>query len=212
MSHNKITIENQKPDNTGNIPVNLSGFADIITPSENNILKFDGTKWTNSNTNSNTGVFSNVSVTQRNTSTHSSSGSYSIGHYVMLRRSTSAVHKIQTTGFNLNAATTTNTLKDNTNWLESVDIPNSGNYLCICTLSIENGDMKARWESNDGGFSNYVHVYSNNNSKSGSILLGILNTTSSNNVRVVIKDHNSASYLIDDIHHHALSIHIIKLN
>jgi len=210
MSHNKLSIDNQEVSNVGNIPINLSSYISETTPSNNQVIKFDGVNWINSDSPAGTGFKAKASVFLNETAIFGGSGSYSIGNYLMIQKAGSRTNKIEDVDVTLNPATATNTIKSNSNWLESIDIP-AGTFLCICTLAIENGDMKARWESDSGGFSHYVHVYANNNTLSSSLIVGVLNTTVANTVRIVVKDQSTASGLIDDGDHRALSVHILKL-
>ena len=213
MSHNNITVDNLAPSSTGDVPVNLSSYITETSPSTNQVIKFDGASWVNAADPAGTGFKAKASVYINETATFAGSGSYSIGNYLMIQKAGSRTNKIEDTDITLNPATATNTIKSNSNWLESIDIP-AGTFLCICTLVIEgnSADMKARWESDAGGFSNYVHVYGNNNTRSGSLIVGVLTTATTNTVRIVVKDQSTASTLVDNGPHRALSVHVIKLS
>jgi len=212
MSHNKITVDNQSASATNDIPVNLSSYITESSPVNNEIIAFNGTSWINAVNPAGTGFKAKASVFINETATFAGSGSYSIGNYLMIQKAGSRTNKIEDTDITINPATATNTIKSNSNWLESIDIP-AGTFLCICTLAIEgnSADMKARWEYNGGGFSHYVHVFGNNNTKSGSLIIGVLTVTSSDTIRIVVKDQSTASGLIDDGDHRALSVHVVKL-
>ena len=198
MSHNKITVDNNNPSSAGDIPVNLSSYINETSPANNQVIKYDGASWINSSSPSGVGMDASVSLILTNTANFDGSGSYSVGDYLMIMKSSSRTHRFYNTGYDLDPATSANTIKSNSNWLESISVPGAGTYLFICTLSIEGGDMKARWESNAGGFSNYVHVDSSNNSSSGAVLLGILTTTGADTARVVVQSQNSASGLTNE--------------
>lgn len=212
MSHNKITVDNLSPDNAGDVPVNLSSYITESSPSTNQVVKYDGAAWINAADPAGTGFKAKASVFINETASFAGSGSYTIGNYLMIQKAGGRTYKIIDTDVTLNDATSTNTIKNNSNWLESIDIP-AGTFLCICTLAIEGGsaDMKARWESDAGGFSHYVHVYGNNNTRSGSLIVGVLTTATTNTIRIVVKDQSTASTLIDSGPHAALSVHVIKL-
>lgn len=185
MSHNKITVDNNSPSSSGDIPVNLSSYIEETSPDVGELIKYDGAYWINSVTPSKIDMNAGMGLILRNGVSFAGSGNYTVGDYLMIARTGSRIYSFLESGYALNPATATNTIRSNSNWLESVAIPSAGTYLCICTLSISTGDMQARWESNSGGFSNYVHVFHNNNTASGSILLGILTTTGTDTVRVV---------------------------
>lgn len=211
MSHNKITVDNNAPNSAGEIPVNLSSYINETSPSSDEVIKYDGAAWVNSVSPSGVGMTAGAGLILQNSASFDGSNSYSVGDYLMIMKTTSRTYRFLKTGYAFNNATSTNTIKSNTNWLESITIPSAGTYLCICTLSIENGDMQARWESNAGGFSNYVHVDSSNNSLSGAVLLGILTTTGSDVVRIVVQGQTTASGLTNADDHKGLSIHVIEL-
>lgn len=212
MSHNKISIDNNSPDSTGEIPLNLSSFINETSPTNDQVIKYDGANWINAASPSDTGFTSGVGLILQNSASFNGSSNYTVGDYLMIMKTNSRTYRFEKPGYVLNSATATNTIKSNSNWLESITVPDAGTYLCICTLSIEGGDMQARWESNAGGFSNYVHVYSSNNKLSGSILLGIVTTTGSDVVRIVVKGQTSASGLTNSTDHRALSVHVIELS
>jgi hypothetical protein len=209
MSHNITTVDNQNPDNTSNIPVNLSSYINETSVSNNQVIRYDGSNWVNGS-NPSPDINAGVGVWFKNTASVSSSGSYSVNDYLMILKSSSYVHTYLASGYSLKNATSTNTIKSNSNWLEAVNISSAGKYLCICTLAIRSGDMKARWESNAGGFSSYVHVTVSNNDR-GAVILGIVETTGADVIRVVVKEMNTTSSLISN-DHRGLSIHILKLN
>jgi hypothetical protein len=212
MSHNKITVDNNSPSSAGDIPVNLSSYINETSPANNQVIKYDGANWINSPSPSGVGMDSGVGLILQNSAGFNGSGTYSVGDYLMIMKVGSRTYRFEKPGYVLDSATATNTIKSNNNWMESITVPGAGTYLFICTLSIEGGDMRARWESNAGGFSNYVHVDSTNNSSSGAVLLGILTTTGTDTARVVVQSQNSASGLTNDDDHRGLSVHVIELS
>lgn len=210
MSHNKITVDNQAPNQAGEIPVNMSSYITESSPLSNQIIKYNGTSWINAASSSKSAT-AGLGLWFRNTASLSSSGSYSLNDYYMIIKASSYAYDYRASGFTYNNATTTNTPKNNANYLESIDIPGAGTYLCICSLALINNSFKVRWESNSGPFSAYCDINSSGNTN-GSMLLGVLTTTGTDIVRVVIKEMplGNVSLITNDTR--GLSVHILKLS
>jgi len=215
MSHNKFKVNNISPNNTSNIPINVSDLVNISNIAENDILVYGVSGWNNSQISSFAYPFQvGYSNYLKNTFSNTPSGNYSIGDYMMYRRGSSSSEEYFGTGYTYNTASIENTVKNNSNWIESIDVP-SGRFLCISHLALRNdnnvGDIKARWESDNGGFSSYVHIFGDSN-KNGAVLLGVLDTNTSNTVRVVIKDFTNAPRLQSSLLPHiGMSFNVFKI-
>jgi len=211
MSHNKIKVDGQAPNSTGEIPLNLSSYINETSISSDQVIKYDGANWIN-DSNPATVPNGKIGVWFRNLSSLGSSGTFNTNDYLMVIKGTSYSYKYSKPNYTFNNATTANTAKNNSNYMESIDIPEAGTYLCICTTGIQNRRYKLRWESNSGAFSSFVDIDDSGNT-TGAILLGIVNTTGADIVRVVIQDQPDGKVSLLRTHSaRGVSVHIIKLS
>ena len=143
------------------------GLSDILGVSNlqtNDVIKYDGSAFVNGPVSSSTPAQTlGYSFHLLNNMSFSASGRYSAGKYLMFQRETaSRIKYYKPTGYDTNASTTTNSLKSNSNWFESIDITNAGTYLCVASYTFNmssfysGGEISLRWESNAGAFSSYV--------------------------------------------------------
>ncbi len=218
MSHNITTINSVKPDITGNIPVNLSDLSDVSTSSleANQVIKHDGTSWSNGvNPATGTSIDQVYSVWCNFTASWGGSGNYTTGDYMMTTRDTETSRTyshIDTSEAESNPATASNTIKTNSKWLESIDIKNAGTYLCIFVAPLEssNGGYVLRWHSNSGAFGPKSDIYYTN--RTGSIVLGIVNASDDDIIRVVVESETGTQGLTDSNKQHSYAYHIFRLN
>ena len=212
MSHNRITVDNQIPDSSGAIAVNLSSYIDEASPASTQVIKYDGSDWINSASPSISYPVAKVGCFFKSSASLSSSGTFSVNDYLMIIKNVSFAYTYNDTYYTFNNATTANTAKNNSNYMESIDIPEAGTYLCICTIAIQNRQWKVGWESNSGAFSAFVDVDTAGNN-TGSVLLGVVTTTGADIVRIVIKEMPLGNVSLMRTHSiRGVSVHVMKLS
>ena len=127
MSHNKIKVANQDPDNSGNISINVTNMSDvnISSPVDNQVLQYSsaaGGKWQNQTFSLGSGL---LVVGQGESNAYSNSGASSVSGYVYLY-DTSPVNTLNAT---INRYSTTD-------WITSITLP-AGNYQVMITYRVE---------------------------------------------------------------------------
>jgi hypothetical protein len=216
MSHKVLKINNVDD-------VNNLGLSDVINSSNvqtNDVIKYSGTDWVN-------GVLSSATPTEtlgysfhlKDGMSFSASGRYSAGKYLMYQReNANRTIYYKPSGYDTNGATTTNSLKNNSNWFESIDITSAGTYLCIATYAFYSqtytgGEISLRWESNGGGFSHYVSTDTSISAAFPMLLVGVLTVSTSDIIRVVVQSvSNNESVLHKTPEAAAASVSIFKLS
>ena len=117
MSHNKITVAGQSPNNSGNISVSLSSLSDISgTPSEGTYLIYNGSQFVNTST-------ANTSVQCIFL------GEGGDSSYPRTLSATDEVCFHDTTPYNSIASSTLNKLSGQDHWYESITLPAGTFYM-----------------------------------------------------------------------------------
>ena len=121
-------------------------------------------------------------------------------------------------GYDTNAATTTNSIKQNHKWFESIDITAAGTYLCLATYAFYSqlftgSEISLRWESNAGGFSHYTSTNTSISAAFPTLLVGVLTVAATDIIRVVVQSvSNTGSVLHKTPEAAAASVSIFKLS
>lgn len=215
MSHKVLKVNN--------VNANSLGLSDVINSSSiqaNDIIKWNGTQWIN-------GVSSSATPTEtlgysfhlKDGMSFSASGAYSAGKYLIYQRETAnRTIYYKPSGYDTNASTTANSIKNNSKWFESIDITSAGTYLCLATYafysqSFTGGEVSLRWESNAGGFSHYISTNTSIAAAFPTLLVGVLTVLTTDIVRVVVQSvSNTASVLHKTPEAAAASVSIFKLS
>ena len=216
MSHNKISVGSQSPDSSGDISVALTNLSDvsISAPSANQVLQYSGSSFVNgalSGPLDLTGVFT---VFQKTSAVYSSSGSYDVNDYLFLSRETQGSRNnsyVDSSVVSSNAATSSNTVKSNVKFFESVNILEAGTYLCICSVPLKStdGGYLVRWHSNAGGFGAHSDIHYTN--RTGSLVVGIITAPLNDVLRVVVEAENGSATATGANQNKSFSFHIFKL-
>lgn len=191
MSHNSIKVLGQTLDSNSNINVSLNNLnnVSITSPSENEIIKYDGSNFINSSSTSQKNYDLKASVFQDRGQTYgvscSSLKQYSVGDYAEHRLLTGSYEKYNDTNFSINSATATNSVITNSKWGESFNIPTSGTYLITATGICRENDITFQLESNSGTFSS--KIFCDRDSFFGTLAAGILTVSTTDIVRLVVK-------------------------
>ena len=126
MSHNKITIANQTPNNAGNVSIDISNMSDvnISSPVDSQVLQYNTAagKWQNQTVSVGSGL---LVIGQGESDAYSNSGASSMS---------GAVYLYDSSPVNTLGATITKYLA--TNWVTSITLP-AGNYQAMITYRVE---------------------------------------------------------------------------
>jgi len=214
MSHNKITVDNQAPNSTGDVPVNVSSYITESSPATDQVIKYDGANWINASSPSAIGLNLTAGWFHRSGSYSNGTYYYRVGDYHINRKNVSTAN-VYTDGASLPTATSSNTPLTSTNssWFESIRLNDAGTYLCMYSLNCPDGtSLEYRWEDhNSNAFSAKVKVHSNNNAW-GPICTGIVTTVSTNQrVRVVCQAYSGNVQITEYEEAYNSSMTIIKL-
>ena len=212
MSHNTIQVNNIQVNNN-NVPLSLASMTS--TPSVNSVVKYDGSNFVASDSPSSKPYDLKVSNHQQSAGySVPTSNIYTIGEYIIFRGGTSVSSFLmyRDTGFDRNNSTTTNSLANTTKWTESHDIPSAGTYLVTSTGTCRNSGANVTYqlESNSGAISSKIYVQEG--SWYGSLAAGIITTTGSDVVRLVVKAQSTNTVLADDDDSWFFTFNILKLN
>lgn len=126
MSHNKIKVAGQSPNQAGEITVNVGDLNDVTITSAGagQYLQYDGATWENVTPSTGTGEF--ILFGQGETNNYSNSGASNLNAGQTLRLyDTSPINSI--------SGATLNTTSD---WLTSIDLP-AGEYLLTAGVQVE---------------------------------------------------------------------------
>ena len=214
MSYNKITVNSLAASPSGDIPINLSTYFIESSPSTNQIIKYNGTNWINSETPADPALdlaAGWITYSSYNVGNYY----YRVGHYHMNRKSSSSARTYTDNTSLVNASSTNTPLGGtNTSWFESIRLTNTGTYLCMYSMNCPTGtSIVYQWEDHSGiTFSNKVTIYSAINSY-GPICCGIITTTATyRRVRVVCQAYSGNVKISPSQEALASSMTIIKLN
>jgi hypothetical protein len=215
MSHNKITVDNQVPNSTGDVPVNMSSYISESSPSASQVIKYDGANWVNSISPGGVGLDLVAGWLHYGGSYSVGGYYYRVNHYHINRKATSTA-RVYTSNTSLVNATAANTplTSNNTSWFESIQLNNAGTYLCMYSLNCPTGtSIEYQWEDNSSNtFSNKVTL-SNTNNAWGPICCGIITTTAANDrVRVVCQAYNGNVKISTHEEARNSSLTVIKLS
>ena len=216
MSHNKISVGSQGPDSDGDISVALTNLSDvsITSPSANQVLQYSGSSFVNSTLSGPLDLEGVFSIFQKTNITYSSSGSYDVNDYLFLSRDTMGARNtsyVDASFVSSNPATSTNTIKSNDKFFESVNILQAGTYLCICSVPLKstNGGYVVRWHSNAGAFGASTDVHYTN--RTGGLVVGIVTASLNDVLRVVVETENGSASATGASQNKSFSFHILKL-
>ena len=218
MSHNKLTVGSQSPNSSGNISIGMNNLSDVTisSPSNDQVVKYNGSAFVNSLLVGNLDITGVYTVFQKQDySTFSSSGTYSTNDYLFLSRDTMDSRNrsyVNASIASSNEATATNTIKSNSKFFESVTIATAGTYLCICSVPLEStdGGYTLRWHSNSGAFGAHSDVHYTN--RSGSFVVGIVSAAENDVLRVVVESKSGTIGATDASKNKAFSFHIFKIS
>ena len=194
MSYGFVKVNNKS---SADITLNLSDITQSGTPSNNDVINFNGTSWQNSNIPSSLtsdlslkfGLFGSTSLIWG-----SGAYLYEVGDYLLARHHES--YNFKATNFGWNNSTSANSVLSNSKWFESIDIPEAGRYLCMYSV---HGDKESgtaasgtyRWQCNAGYFGSKCYVDSLGNNYGG-IATGIVDAVQNDILRLVVVATDSA--------------------
>ena len=213
MSHNILKVNNKKPDNQGNIPINLENYTNLDSTSTDNILMYNGSNWINGS--NSTFPVDLISGFNYRNSTYGTGGYYySVGNYLVNRHNTDRANRYSSnSSFVTMTAANTSVTSNNSSWFEAVKITNAGTYLCMYSVGCSSGNsISYRWKDHNGNyFSNTSTVQSSNNAW-GAICTGIVTTSGSNEIiKVVCTAVSGLVNINQDEEAYASSMTIMKL-
>ena len=216
MSHNKLTVAGQSPNASSEISVALNNLSDvsISSPSSDQVLQYTGAGFTNSALSGPLQIDGVFTVFQKTSAVYSSSGSYDVNDYLFLSRDTQGSRNnayVDSSVVSSNPATSSNTVKSNDKFFESVDILEAGTYLCICSVPLRStdGGYLVRWHSNAGGFGAHSDIHYTN--RTGSLVVGIITAPLNDVLRVVVEAENGSASATGATQNKSFSFHIFKL-
>tara|TARA_R100000951_G_scaffold104679_1_gene97992 strand:+ start:178 stop:807 length:630 start_codon:yes stop_codon:yes gene_type:complete len=209
MSHNKITVDNQSPDSSGLIDLNMSSYITESPPVENQVIKYNGSEFVNGSSPSVIYPILKFGLHVKDTTwTALSAYYYSVGKYYSIRDYGASIYG--DTGFNYNNATAANSIYNSTKWTESINIPVAGTYLFILTMACTSGNsMTLRNSNNAGEFGVQVQVNSSNTQ--GSIVWGIADCVQNDVVRTIVKATNGSVRYVNTNEMRTTSTLVFKL-
>lgn len=147
MSHNKITVQSQNPDSSGNISLSSLNIGDlnnvtITSPTANQVIKYDGAGYINSDAPA--GVAEYILIGRGESDSYSNSGAANFSNGTEIRIYDTAPDNT-ITGATLNQHLTSN-------WYKTVTLP-IGIYFVIAQFSVEfsaSGYLAAELTSSTG--------------------------------------------------------------
>lgn len=160
MSHNKITVAGQSPNNSGEITLSVENLSDVTisSASDTQVLKYNGSAWVNSAAPSTSTNY--MLIGQGETSAYSNSGASNMNQNSYLRiYDTSPINNIS--GASL-------TQYSSSNWYSDITLP-AGKYFVQCQTYVE--------FSASGYLLFNLSNTSNNDTKSAAGLIGDNSTT-----------------------------------
>lgn len=208
MSHNKTTVNNEEPDLSGNIPLNLDSYITESNIQNNEVVKYDGSDWINSAISSSLSLNLKVGFHYDNLGWSQSAKLYGIGDYYIARDQ--LARNYNGAGFDFNNATSTNTPQSNTRWFESVDIPDAGKYLFIYSIQCRNGtSLTVRCSNNAGDFG--VKCISKRFGFQSPFVFGIADCVNNDIFKVVVKAKSGSPAIMTTKGMKVTSLQIFKL-
>lgn len=208
MSYNKITVDSKKPNSVAEIPVDMSSFITESSIQNNQIIKYNGSEFVNSNAGG-SALNLKLGLHYNDTSWGQSAKLYLIGDYYSARDYQTQYYAAS--GFTFNNATNTNTPQSNDRWFESIDIPDSGKYLFIYSINCRNGtSLTVRCSNNAGEFG--VKCISARQGFQGPFVFGIADCVNNDIFRVIIKAKVGSAALMNVEGIKTTSIQIFKLS
>jgi len=215
MSHNKITVNNQAAASDSNIPLNMNTYITESTPTNNQIIKYDGANWINAQSPSSPG-FDLVSGWNHRSGSYSNGNYYYRTNHYHINRKNASTANVYNNGASQTSATSINTplTSNNTSWFESVSLSVAATYLCMYSLNCPSGtSLDYRWEDHSGvPFGNKVTVHKNSNSWGVTCCGIITTTTTSRKIRVVCQAYSGNVEITEYQEAFASSLTIIKLS
>jgi hypothetical protein len=147
MSHNKIKVAGQSPDQTGDITVDLTHLDDVTISSvqANQVLQYDGAEWVNADSTALSG--GTVLFIGDGTSTAYPTGGSALANNVDLH-----FYNVVYNGVSATVGS---------GWVDSITLP-AGSYLCnavaAITFSTSNGVATYRWHDGSNFFGTQGNV------------------------------------------------------
>ena len=86
MSHNKITLNNESANSSGEIPLKMSSYITESNPQDGQAIKYDGSEFVNSSVSVNAALNLKVGLHYYSTGWGQSVKVYEVGHYYSLRK------------------------------------------------------------------------------------------------------------------------------
>ena len=187
MSHNKLTVGSQSPNSSGNISIGMNNLSDVTisSPSNDQVIKYNGSAFVNSAAPSTTTTASYILAGQGETNAYSNSGASSIGAGDTIRiYDTSPLNTISGASF---------TKYSSTDWIEYITLP-AGNYQVISQFNVSfSASGYASVNLEDGSNNNFTYqaVIGDNASsyQSGAAtsIVGYFELSSSTNIYLELK-------------------------
>ena len=190
MSHNKIKVGSQDPDSSGNINIALNNLNDVNTSGvvDGYSLSYDGSEFIAKDvTSTATGIDLHAGIFHKGGSFGAGAYYYSIGDYSCIRKSSNATLYSSTGSNNIfNNCTAANSVVNTSVWMESIDIPTAGTYLCIAGGHCATGtSVTWQWENNTGNFGAKTFIKNANNFY-GSLVVAVMTASTNDVFRIVV--------------------------
>tara|TARA_Y100000592_G_scaffold9199_1_gene12839 strand:+ start:1435 stop:2082 length:648 start_codon:yes stop_codon:yes gene_type:complete len=214
MSHNKIKAAGQSPDASANISIALNNLSDVDTSavSSGDMLSYDGSSFVPIS-NQNSGLNLHAGIFQFSGGYGAGGYYFAINDYNCIRKNTGSARLYSSTGNTniFNNATTTNTVVSTSVWMESIDVPTAGTYLCIAGTHCSTGtNVTWQWQNNSGNFGAKTYVQQNNNYYGG-LVVAVMTATTNDIFRIVVTAKTGSIRLPPDEEQWMTGITIIKL-
>ena len=209
MSHNKIKVASQEPNNNSDVTISLDDLSNtnITNVQNSDLLKFDDPNFVNSAPASS--MFLHLGYFQHYFYTWSASYTYLINDYNVVRDDPSTGETYGAASL-FNNATQTNSPLNNSKWSESYDIT-AGTYLCIWSAHCRNAtNCVWQWHNDSGPFGAKTYVDNANNF--GALVVGICTVAGNDKVRTVLTSANGTVFISNGKTMNVQGITIIKLS
>lgn len=189
MSHNKITIGGNSPDQQGNVLLDLGDLSDVSISSASNdeILTKTALGWGASSAPLD---FASIEVGFYALATASwGVGAYYYGINDYLTNVTGHGWVTTTNRSQFNTSRTTHSPIQQNSFSMSYNVLGAGTWLCFMGVACASG-TSATWQlyNNSGAFSHKVKVYNSISNAQNAMLTGIFTTTGNDIVRAVLVD------------------------
>ena len=209
MSYNKIKFNDESPDSSGNIPVKMSSYITESNPQNSQLIQYNGSEFVNSSVSINAALNLKLGLHGYNFGWGQSTKTYQVGDYYTLRDYGTLDYKAS--GFDFNNATSANTPNANTRWMESIDIPDAGQYLFICSIMCRNNtSLTVRCSNKAGNFG--VKCIAKNTGNQSPFVFGIADCVNNDIFKMVVVAEVGSTSIMSTPGSKLTSILIFKLD